>query len=100
MLACYVLIVVAVVVVEQESLRLGVVFRNWFFVCFVFRVFWGFCGWVLEALCSPAQMRMQKGPALGAPGNACGEIGFLCLAFSRAVNFIENYCENEGFSEK
>ena len=57
------LIVVAVVVVEQESLRLGVVFRNWFFVCFVFRVFWGFCGWVLEALCSPAQMRTQDGPA-------------------------------------
>ena len=38
------LIVVAVVVVEQESLRLGVVLRNWFFVwffvCFGFRVFW------------------------------------------------------------
>ena len=42
---------------------MGVVFRNWFFVCFVFRVFWGFCGWVLEALCSPAQMRTQDGPA-------------------------------------
>ena len=96
---------IVVVVVEQESLRLGVVLRVWvffvwFFVCFGFRVFLGFCGRVLEALCSPAQMRMQKGPALGAPGNACGEIGFLCLAFSRAVNFIENYCENEGFSEK
>ena len=33
------------------------------FVCFGFRVFWGFCGWVPEALCKPAQMRMPDGPA-------------------------------------
>ena len=76
MLACCVLIVVVVVVVEQESLRLGVVFRNWFFVwffvCFVFRVFWGFCGWVLEALCSPAQMRTQDGPAFRGSQNFGG----------------------------
>ena len=66
MLACCVLIVVAVVVVEQESLRLGVLrnwFFVWFFVCFGFRVFWGFCWWVPEALSTPAQMRMQDGPA-------------------------------------
>ena len=68
MLACCVLIVV---VVEQESLRLGVL-RNWFsvrfFVCFGFRVFLGFCGWVPEALYNPAQMRMPEGPAFrGAP---------------------------------
>ena len=57
---------IVVVVVEQESLRLGVL-RNWFFVrffvCFGFRVFLGFCGWVPEALCNPAQMRTQDGPA-------------------------------------
>ena len=38
-------------------------FFVWFFVCFGFRVFLGFCGWVPEALCNPAQMRMQDGPA-------------------------------------
>ena len=38
-------------------------FLVWFFVCFGFRVFWGFCGWVPEALCNPAQMRMPDGPA-------------------------------------
>ena len=74
MLACCVLIVVVVVVVvvvEQESLRLGVLrnwFFVWFFVCFGFRVFWGFCGWVPEAISHPAQMRMQDGPAFrGSP---------------------------------
>ena len=30
----------------------------------------------------------------------CGEIGFLRLAFSMGSYFIENQCENEGFSEK
>ena len=47
----------------SRSLRVWVLFFVWFFVCFGFRAFWGFCGWVLEALCSPAQMWMQNGPA-------------------------------------
>ena len=39
-------------------------FFVWFFVCSGFRVvFLGFCGWVAEALCNPAQMRTQDGPA-------------------------------------
>ena len=65
MLACCVLIVV--VVVEQESFAFGcssqlvlrVVLRVFRLPC----VFWGFCRWVLEASCSPAQMRTQDGPA-------------------------------------
>ena len=72
MLACCVLIVV--VVVEQESLRLGVL-RNWFFVrffvCFGFRVFLGFRGWVAEALCNPAQIQMPYGPAFRGSRYAC-----------------------------
>ena len=65
------LIVVVVVVVEQESLRLGVlrvVLRVFRLPC----VFWGFCIWVLEASCSPAQMRTQDGPAFrGSPYISC-----------------------------
>ena len=80
MLACCVLIVV--VVVEQESLRLGVLrnwFFVWFFVCFGFRVFLGFCGWVPGALCTPAQMRMQDGPAFRGSQTSTAEIFvFMC----------------------
>ena len=47
-------------------------FFVWFFVCFGFRVFLGFCDWVPEALYNPAQMRTQmrtqNGPAFrGSP---------------------------------
>ena len=62
MLACCVLIVV----VEQESCV-------WVFFAIGYSCgsscvsAWGFCDWVPEALCNPAQMRTQDGPALGAP---------------------------------
>ena len=62
MLACCVLIVV----LEQESCV-------WVFFAIGYSCgsscvsAWGFCDWVPEALCNPAQMRTQDGPALGAP---------------------------------
>ena len=57
-------------------------FFVWFFVCFGFRVFLGFCGWVPEALCNPAQMRTQDGPAFRGSR-------VLCTLNELLVNFKE-----------
>ena len=82
MLACCVLIVV---VVEQESFAFGC--SSQLVLRVVLRVFrlpcvFGFCGWVLEALCSSAQMRMQDGPARSSP-NRTGQTGQALLFVQR-----------------
>ena len=77
------LVIVVVVIEHPESSRLGVVLRNWFFVWFFvcFRVFLGFCGWVPEALCIPAQMRMQDHPAFRGSHPANGRTPMVLLAY-------------------